>query len=84
MLYVRRTEVPRVVESVQQILYGLYPLGTNRASAPWDIAMRSRAEETLLANTKSCARLAELTGAFSQAGAEKWNGNDDMTCLSEK
>ncbi|KAI5864417.1 histidine phosphatase superfamily [Durotheca rogersii] len=84
MLYIRTTEVPRVVESVQQILHGLYSSGTNRTSAPWDIAMRSRAEETLLPNTKSCARLAELTRAFSQAAAEKWNGSDDMRYLSEK
>ncbi|KAF1949379.1 acid phosphatase [Byssothecium circinans] len=84
MLYVRTTEVPRVVESVQQILHGLYPLGINRTSAPWDIAMRSRAEETLLPNTKSCARLAELTRAFSQGAAEKWNESDDMRYLSEK
>jgi acid phosphatase len=84
MLYVRTTEVPRVVESVQQILHGLYPLGTKRTSAPWDIAMRSRTEETLLPNTKSCARLAELTRASSQAAAEEWNGSDDMRYLSEK
>ncbi|KAI0515097.1 histidine phosphatase superfamily [Xylaria bambusicola] len=84
MLYIRTTEVPRVIESVQQVLHGLYPLGTNRTSAPWDIAMRSRAEETLLPRTQSCARLAELTRAFSQAAAEKWNGSDDMRYLSEK
>ncbi|KAI1305435.1 histidine phosphatase superfamily [Xylaria venustula] len=84
ILYIRTTEVPRVIESVQQILHGLYPLGTNRTSAPWDIAMRSRADETLLPNIKSCARLAELTRAFYQEAAEKWNGSDDMKYLSEK
>ncbi|KAI0469197.1 histidine phosphatase superfamily [Xylaria cf. heliscus] len=84
ILYIRTTEVPRVIESVQQVLQGLYPLGTNRTSAPWDIAMRSRADETLLPNTKSCARLAELTRAFFQGAAEKWNGSDDMRYLSEK
>lgn len=46
--------------------------------------MRSRAEETLLPSPKSCARLAELTRAFSQGAAEKWNGSDDMKYLSEK
>jgi acid phosphatase len=84
MLYIRTTEVPRVVESVQQILHGLFPSGTNPAAVPWDIAMRSRAEETLLPDTKSCARLAELTKAFSRKTAEKWNGSDDMRYLSEK
>jgi len=84
MLYARTTEVPRVVKLVHQILRGLYPSSTNRTSAPWDIAMRSRAEETLLPNTKSCARLAELTRAFSLRAAEKWNGSDDMRYLSEK
>ncbi|KAJ2989288.1 hypothetical protein NUW58_g3550 [Xylaria curta] len=58
ILYVRTTEVPRVIESVQQVLHGLYP---------W-----------------SCARLAELTRAFSRAAAEKWNGSDEMRYLSEK
>ncbi|KAI0096878.1 histidine phosphatase superfamily [Nemania sp. FL0031] len=84
ILYIRTTEVPRVIESVQQVLHGLYPLGTNRTSAPWNIAIRSRADETLLPNIKSCARLAELTRAFSQGAAEKWNGSDDMRYLSEK
>ncbi|KAI0547075.1 histidine phosphatase superfamily [Xylaria curta] len=84
MLYVRTTEVPRVIESTQQILQGLYPKGTNRTSAPWEIAMRSRAEETLIPNTKSCARLAELVRVFSQEAAEKWNGSNDMRYLSEK
>ena len=46
--------------------------------------MRSGAEETLLPNTKSCARLAELTRAFSHGAAEKWNESDDMRYLSEK
>ena len=84
ILYIRTTEVPRVVESVHQVLYGLYPPGTNRTSAPWDIAMHSGADDTLRPSIKSCARLAELTRAFSQAAAEKWNGSDDMRYLSEK
>ncbi|KAI0188205.1 histidine phosphatase superfamily, partial [Xylaria flabelliformis] len=84
MLYVRTTEVPRVVKSIQQILHGLYPLDTNRTSAPWEIVMRSRAEETLIPNTKSCARLAELVRAFSQEAAENWNGSNDMRYLSEQ
>ncbi|KAI1736028.1 histidine phosphatase superfamily [Xylaria scruposa] len=84
VLYVRATEVPRVVESTQQIIQGLYPKGTNRKLAPWEIVMRSRAEETLIPNTKSCARLAELVGAFSQEAAEKWNGSNDMRYLSKK
>ncbi|KAI0202386.1 histidine phosphatase superfamily [Astrocystis sublimbata] len=84
MLYVRTTEVPRVVESTQQILQGLYPLELNKTSAPWEIAMRSRAEETLIPNTKSCPRLAELVRAFSQEAAKTWNGSDDNEYLSEK
>lgn len=38
----------------------------------------------MLPSPKSCARLAELTRAFSQGAAEKWNGSDDMKYLSEK
>lgn len=83
-LYVRSTAVPRALESVQQILQGLYPGRTNQTSAPWDISIRTPAEETLYPNTKSCARLAELAKAFSRRAAEKWNGSNDMAYLSEK
>lgn len=76
--------MPRALESVQQILQGLYPGGTNLTLAPWDIVIRTPAEETLYPNTKSCARLAELTRAFAQQAAEKWNGSDDMRYLSKK
>ncbi|KAH6706216.1 hypothetical protein BKA61DRAFT_679389 [Leptodontidium sp. MPI-SDFR-AT-0119] len=61
-----------------------YPGGTNLTLATWDIVIRTPAEETLHPNTKSCARLAELTRAFAQQAAEKWNGSDDMRCLSKK
>ncbi|KAI1848795.1 hypothetical protein JX265_013762 [Neoarthrinium moseri] len=84
ILYVRTTEVPRVVESVQQILHGLYPSESNHTSTPWTVAMRSRADETLLPNTKSCARLAELTRAFARDAANRWNQSDDMRYLSKK
>lgn len=82
-LHVRTTAVPRALESVQQILQGLYP-ATNRTLAPWDIAIRTPVEETLYPNTKSCARLAELTRAFARRAAENWNGSEDMAYLSEK
>ncbi|KAK3387602.1 histidine phosphatase superfamily [Podospora didyma] len=84
MVYARTTEIPRVVESVQQILHGLYPSGTNQTGTPWDIAVRSRADETLLPSKRHCARLAELARDFSQAAATKWNESDDMNYLSKK
>jgi len=84
ILYVRSTQLPRVAESVQQMLHNLYPPEMNGTSAPWDIAMRSHGDETLIRHTKSCARLAELTRAFLRRTAENWNGSDDMKYLSEK
>ncbi|KAI0096085.1 histidine phosphatase superfamily [Nemania sp. FL0031] len=84
IVYARTTAYPRVLESVQQALYGLYPPSTYKTSAPWDIVIRSPDEETLLPHMKSCARLAELTQAFSKLAAAKWNGSDDVKYLSEK
>ncbi|KAI1126979.1 histidine phosphatase superfamily [Nemania abortiva] len=84
IVYARTTMVPRVLESVQQALYGLYPPGTYKASTPWEITMRTPADETLLPNTKSCARLAELAREFSRQAAAKWNESGDMRFLSEK
>lgn len=83
-LYVRTTAVPRALKSVQQILQGLYPGVTNRTLAPWDIFIRTSVEETLYLNTKSCARLAELTQAFAQRAAEEWTGSDDIRYISKK
>lgn len=83
-LYIRTTAVPRALESVQQILQGLYPGDTNRMLAPWDIVIRTPAEETLYPNPKSCARLAELKRAFAQRAAEEWNGSDDLRYVSKK
>ena len=82
-LYIRTTAVPRTLESVQQMLQSLCPGDTKQTLTPWDIAMRAPAEETLYPN-RSCARLAELSRAFAQRAAEKWNGSDDMAYLSER
>lgn len=67
-----------------QILYGLYPPDAKKTAAPWEIAIRSGVEETLLPKTKSCARLAELVREFSREASKKWNGSDEMKYLSEK
>lgn len=69
---------------MQQILHGLYPPNAKKTVAPWEIAIRSREEETLLPNTKSCARLAELVKEFSREASKKWNGSDEMKYLSKK
>jgi acid phosphatase len=69
---------------MQQILYGLYPPNAKKTMAPWEIAIRPREEETLLPNTKSCARLAELVREFSREASKKWNVSDEMKYLSEK
>lgn len=83
MVYVRTTDVSRVIQSVQQILHGLYPPGTN-LSGPWRISMRSRGEETLWPNRRSCRRLAELVGQFSRAAREKWDGSEEVRYLDER
>lgn len=68
--------MPRTVESLQQIIAGLYPLPTrtspNHAWRP-EIMTRNMSEESLLPNTFACRRLRHLDKQFARAAALAWN-----------
>ncbi|KAF2843668.1 phosphoglycerate mutase-like protein [Patellaria atrata CBS 101060] len=84
MIYLRATPIPRALESVQQTFWGLYPPSARTADFPTPtIITRSYQDETLFPNDIHCKRFAQLSKAFAQRSAEKWNDSDDMKYLTD-
>ncbi|USP80250.1 hypothetical protein yc1106_07524 [Curvularia clavata] len=84
MIYLRATPIPRALESVQQAFWGFYPPSARSADFPAPtIITRTPADETLYPNDASCRRFAQLSRAFAQRAADKWNDTDDMRYLSK-
>ena len=83
MIYLRATPIPRALESVQQCFWGLYPPTARAASfPPPTVITRTPADETLFPNDSNCRRFAQLSRAFAQRTAERWNHSDDMEYLN--
>ncbi|OCK79686.1 phosphoglycerate mutase-like protein [Lepidopterella palustris CBS 459.81] len=83
MIYLRTTPLPRALESVQQVFWGMYPTNARTADFPTPtILTRTPADETLYPNDGNCRRFAHLSRAFAQRTAERWNDSDDMTYLT--
>ncbi|KAJ9616434.1 hypothetical protein H2200_000152 [Cladophialophora chaetospira] len=83
LIYLRATPLPRALESVQQTFWGMYPLTSRTASFPSPtIVTRTPADETLFPNDGNCRRFAQLSRAFAQRTADKWNDSSDMAYLT--
>lgn len=84
MIYLRATPIPRALESVQQAFWGFYPPSARTSDfPPPTIITRTPADETLFPNDASCRRFAQLSRAFAQRAAERWNTTEDMEYLSK-
>ncbi|KIV82383.1 hypothetical protein PV11_04501 [Exophiala sideris] len=84
LIYLRATPLPRALESVQQTFWGMYPLTARTASFPTPtIVTRTPADETLFPNDGNCRRFAQLSRAFAQRTADKWNDTDEMKYLTK-
>jgi acid phosphatase len=84
LIYLRATPMPRALESVQQAFWGMYPLTARTASfPPPTIVTRTPADETLFPNDSNCRRFAQLSRAFAQRTADRWNETDDMKYLTK-
>jgi acid phosphatase len=82
-IYLRSTPLPRALESVQQVFWGMYPLTARTASfPPPTIVTRTPSEETLFPNDSNCRRFNHLSRAFAQRTAEKWNDTEEMKFLN--
>ncbi|CAE6436924.1 unnamed protein product [Rhizoctonia solani] len=71
--YFRSTNMPRTIESLQQVLHGLYPTSKIQQGFAPHIRTRHPNTENLIGNTIGCGRLAELALAFNLAAAKENN-----------
>lgn len=84
LIYLRATPLPRALESVQQAFWGMYPLAARTAAfPPPTIVTRTVADETLFPNDGNCRRFAQLSRAFAQRTADRWNESDDLAYVTK-
>lgn len=85
MIYLRSSPMPRALESLQQTFAGLYPMSARTADfPPPTILTRTPADETLYPNESACRRFAQLSKAFAQRTADRWNESPDMEYLNKQ
>lgn len=83
MIYLRATPIPRALESLQETFWGMYPSQTRSKSfPPPTIITRAPADETLFPNDGNCRRFAQLSRAFAQRTADRWNKSTEMDYLN--
>jgi len=83
MIYLRSTPIPRAMESVQQTFWGMYPRGARAPDFPAPTFIsRTPADETLFPNDSNCRRFSQLSRAFGQRAADRWNNTPDMEYLN--
>ncbi|KAF8863837.1 histidine acid phosphatase-like protein [Acephala macrosclerotiorum] len=84
MIYLRATPIPRALESLQQTFWGMYPANSRAASfPPPTVLLRAPADETLFPNDSNCRRFAQLSRAFAQRTADRWNSTTEMEYLNK-
>ncbi|KAK3356935.1 histidine phosphatase superfamily [Lasiosphaeria hispida] len=87
-LYLRSTPIPRTLESLQQAFSALYPPtkrepGEDGKFPTPTILTRAPGDETLFPNDSNCRRFAQLSRAFAQRAADRWNRSPDMEYLNK-
>ena len=84
MIYLRATPIPRALESLQQSFWGLYPPSARTMDFPAPtIITRTPADETLFPNDGNCRRFSQLSRAFAQRTADRWNESDELEYLNK-
>ncbi|KAB5591231.1 hypothetical protein CTheo_5313 [Ceratobasidium theobromae] len=71
--YFRSTNMPRTIETLQQVIYGIYPKSKIGEGFVPHVRSRHPSTENLIGNTAGCGRLAELALAFNIAAARDNN-----------
>ncbi|KAH8115945.1 phosphoglycerate mutase-like protein [Phellopilus nigrolimitatus] len=71
--YFRSTNMPRTIESLQEVIHGLYPRSKLGAGVIPQLLVRNGESENLIANAFSCKRLEHLLIGFAQAAASAYN-----------
>ncbi|EPS97439.1 hypothetical protein FOMPIDRAFT_1025048 [Fomitopsis schrenkii] len=81
-IYLRSTNVPRTIESLQQVIHGLYPDSRRTSDFVPQLRIRNGREENLFGNTLACKRLEVLLVGFAKAASSQWN--ETLATLDEK
>jgi len=81
-IYLRSTNVPRTIESLQQLVQGLYPDAKSAPDFVPQLRIRNGREENLFGNTLACKRLEILQVGFAKAAASEWN--ETLASLDKK
>ncbi|BDD57528.1 hypothetical protein MAP00_002882 [Monascus purpureus] len=82
-IYLRTTAVPRALESLQQVFWGMYPADSRTVNLPPPVIVgRSVSDETLFPNEGSCPRFRQLARLFAQRAADRWNETEEMEYLN--
>ncbi|KAF8908484.1 histidine phosphatase superfamily [Mucidula mucida] len=71
--YFRSTNMPRTIESLQQIIHGLYPTDRCHPTVTPPLLVRNGRDENMIGNTYACKRLEILLVGFAQAAASAYN-----------
>ncbi|KAJ7151139.1 histidine phosphatase superfamily [Mycena filopes] len=72
-VYFRSTNMARTIESLEQVIHGLYPTAKCNPSVLPPLLTRNGKDENLLGNTMTCKRLEYLQIGFAQAAAAAYN-----------
>ncbi|KAJ7234638.1 histidine phosphatase superfamily, partial [Mycena haematopus] len=72
-VYFRSTNMPRTVESLEQVIHGLYPTTKCSPNTVPTLLVRNGRDENLLGNTMNCKRLEILQIGFAQQAAAAYN-----------
>ncbi|KIY70843.1 phosphoglycerate mutase-like protein [Cylindrobasidium torrendii FP15055 ss-10] len=71
--YFRSTNMPRTIESLQQVMHGLYPTDKCHPDVTPPLIVRNGKDENTIGNTYDCPRLEVLLVGFAQAAAAAYN-----------
>lgn len=72
-VYLRSSNRTRTIESLQQVIHGLFPLDKQGQSFVPHICVRNKRDENLYPNTSACPRLDTLMEEFAKAAAVSMN-----------
>ncbi|OCB89129.1 phosphoglycerate mutase-like protein [Sanghuangporus baumii] len=70
---VRSTNMPRTIESLHQVIHGLYPRSKLAHGLVPQIRVRNGIEDDIIPNSYSCPRLEQLLINFAKAAAAAYN-----------
>lgn len=72
-IYLRSSPMPRALESLQQVVSGMYPVDRLPHACRLRIYQRNFTEENLFPNEGACRKLRKLSEEYAAIAAEKWN-----------